>query len=44
MERYKKIINAWNYATNYTRMSLPVSDLEHFKCMIATVHSVQAGE
>jgi hypothetical protein len=40
MDKYKEITNDWNYDTNCTLTSLPVSDLEHFKSLISVAQSV----
>jgi hypothetical protein len=41
MDKYKEIMNDWNYNASYTLASLPVSDLENFKCLIFIAQSVQ---
>jgi hypothetical protein len=40
MDRYKEITNDWNYDASCTLTSLPVWDLENFKCLVFVVKSV----
>jgi hypothetical protein len=39
-DKYKEITNNWNYDASCTVTSLPVWDLENFKCLIFVVQSV----
>jgi hypothetical protein len=41
MDKYKEIMNDWNYNTSCTLTSLPVLDLENFKRLIFVAESVQ---
>jgi hypothetical protein len=38
--KYKEIKNDWNYDASCTLISLPVRDLENFKCLIFVAESV----
>jgi hypothetical protein len=40
MDKYKEIVNDWNYDISSTLTSPPVSVLENFKCLIFVVQSV----
>jgi hypothetical protein len=40
VDKYKEITNNWNYDASCTLTSLPVWDLENFKCLIFVVQSV----
>jgi hypothetical protein len=40
MYKYKEITNGWNYDASCTLTSLPVWDLENFKCLVFVVQSV----
>jgi hypothetical protein len=40
MDKYKVITNNWNYDASCTLTSLPVWDLENFKCLIFAAQSV----
>jgi hypothetical protein len=40
-DKYKEIMNDWNYDASCTLTSLPVWDLENFKCLVFVVQSVQ---
>jgi hypothetical protein len=40
MVKYKAITNEWNYDASCTLTSLPVWDLENFKCLVFVVQSV----
>jgi hypothetical protein len=39
--KYKDIMNDWNYDASFMLTSLPVQDLENFKCLVFVVQSVQ---
>jgi hypothetical protein len=41
-DKYKEIVNDWNYDTSCTCTSLPVQDLEYFKCLIFVAQNVHS--
>jgi hypothetical protein len=41
MDKYKEIMNDWNYDANCKLTSLLVWDIENFKCLIFVAQSVQ---
>jgi hypothetical protein len=40
-EKYKEIMNDWNYDAKCTLTSLLILDLENFKHLVFVAHSVQ---
>jgi hypothetical protein len=40
VDKYKEIMNDWNYDASCRLISLPVWDLEHFKCLVFVAQSV----
>jgi hypothetical protein len=43
-DKYKRIMNDWNYDASCTITSLPVSDLENFKRLIFVAQSAHSGQ
>jgi hypothetical protein len=41
-DKYKEIMNDWNYDASCTLISLPVWDLENFRGLIFVVESVHS--
>jgi hypothetical protein len=42
--KYNEITNNWNYDASCTLTSLPVWDLENFRCLVFVVQSVHVSE